>query len=208
MRPFLGSHLIMDDEGTFRTLLNDAQNGDPTAWNALLGSCEGLLATFCKVRSKGKRIAYCGSSDVRQDACIELFKCLGQFKGTTAGEFNKWVQRLCLNKIQNLRRHHGRDKRDESRNQPIQAGSDDSVGPRELAESATPVREAMRNEMKAKLRDVVARLKEPQATVVSLRLFEEASFSEIAVLMELTVGAVAGLYGRGLKIVRAEFPDF
>ena len=77
-----------------------------------------LYATYLKVlariqvRAAGPLQNKVSASDIAQQALMQAFVALPQFKGTTDKEFAAWLRRILANKLTDAARHFGRLKRD------------------------------------------------------------------------------------------------
>src|SRR5262245_45419136 len=61
------------------------------------------------------------ASDVVQQTLLEAHRDRGQFQGRTVGEQTAWLRQILARNLANVVRDQRRDKRDATRDQPLQA---------------------------------------------------------------------------------------
>jgi RNA polymerase sigma-70 factor (ECF subfamily) len=144
-------------------------------------------------------------SDVVQQTLLEAHRDLAQFRGTTSGELAAWLRRILARNLANAARDLGRDKRDVSREQSLQALIEASSARLEAwlaADGPSPSESAGRHEQAARLAAALATLPEPQRLAVELRHLHGWTLNDIAEHLEKSPAAVAGLLHRGLERLR------
>ncbi|HRX79022.1 MAG TPA: sigma-70 family RNA polymerase sigma factor, partial [Pirellulaceae bacterium] len=141
------------------------------------------------------------SSDLVQETLLLAYRQFGQFAGSTDAQFVGWLREILRNQIIDATRHHGRQVRDVSRNQPL---PDAVACDRTLSASEV----ARRTETGEQLRDALAKLPEHYRTVILLRQEQDLSFEEIGQHMDRTADAARMLWGRAiLQLSKLMQPD-
>jgi RNA polymerase sigma-70 factor, ECF subfamily len=144
-------------------------------------------------------------SDVVQDALADALRQRERFRGTTEGEYAVWLRRILSGRLTDAVRAAHRAKRDAARVHSLDAALAASSGrwaAALAADQSSPSQRAMRNEDLLRLADALAALPLAQREVVLLRHGLGWSLDRIAVQLERTPSATAGLLKRGLKQLR------
>jgi RNA polymerase sigma-70 factor (ECF subfamily) len=151
-----------------------------------------------------------GASDIVQETLFEAHRDLAQFRGRTVAEQAAWLRQILARNLANVVRDLRRDKRDLAREQPLQAGLDESALRLEVwlaAEQSSPSQQAERQERAVRLAEALATLPENQREAVVLRHWDNCSLAEIAERLGCTTAAVTGLLHRGLRSLRKRLHD-
>ncbi len=145
------------------------------------------------------------ASDVVQQTLMEAHEAREEFRGTTSGELGAWLRRIMTRNLADGLRNMHRDKRDVGREQAL----DDVIAQSSLrlerwlaAEQSSPSHAAKREEDDLRVAAALAELPEAQQDAVILRYWQELPIAEIAVQMERSPEAVAGLLQRGARSLR------
>jgi len=181
------------------------------------GDAEGGLERFrsyllllARVRLDPMVRAKVGASDVVQQTLFEAHRDLAQFRGQTVGEQAAWLRQILARNLANVVRDLRRDKRDLAREQPLQAGLDESASRLEAwlaAEQSSPSQQVERQERAVRLAEALAALPENQREAVVLRHWHGCSLAEIGERLGCTTAAVTGLLHRGLRKLRQQLHD-
>ena len=145
--------------------------------------------------------------DVLQEAYIKAFQHVGAYGFEHAGGFYKWLETIALNELYNLRRNHGRQRRDAGREvhgAGTGAGRTDwhsfvTLAERIATAGTTPSGVIKRKELTAALLGALARLGEEQREVVRLRFLEGRKVAEVAKRLGRSEDAVHALCYRAMK---------
>lgn len=98
-------------ETEFRQLLADAIAGERRALDTLMVECQQRFREMSKRRIGDRLRAHLHSSDVMQEASLEILRRLGDFEGKTEAEFYKWVTLIFESRIKKEARHFNAKKR-------------------------------------------------------------------------------------------------
>ena len=159
------------------------EKGDRTAYAELMNNYrESLYFMLLKMTNNPH-----DADDLTIEAFGKAFKNLGQYTPDFA--FSTWLFKIASNNcIDFLRR-----KRIDA-TLPIQTGDDSSEGEeltsRLAAETPDPEENIIKQQKVKTMREVVEKLKPHYRTLIELRYFEELSYDEIAVQLNLPLGTV------------------
>ena len=184
--------------------LNDAalveglRAGDGEAFRTLLDRYGGRLLRVARRLLGSEEDA----RDVLQDAMVSVFKSIGSFEASSM--LSTWLHRIVVNaslmKLRSKRRRG--DEIDIEDYLPRFQEDGHQVEPSEpWAESAQSMLE--RDELRALVRDSIARLPENYRTVLQLRDIEEMSTEEVAEVLGITTNAVKIRLHRARQALRA-----
>jgi RNA polymerase sigma-70 factor (ECF subfamily) len=145
------------------------------------------------------------ASDVVQQAFLQAYQALEQFRGQSEGELMAWLRRILARCLTHATRDFARDKRDVERERGLEAAVDHSSVRLEAwlaADQSSPSERADRNEQLLQLADALGRLPEAQREALVLHYWQDWTVAEIAQRLDRSTTAVAGLLKRGLKELR------
>jgi RNA polymerase sigma-70 factor (ECF subfamily) len=153
-----------------------------------------------ELRAKG------GASDLVQETFLDAQRLLGQFQGTTEGEWTAWLRQLLLNNLADfVRRYRATGKRRISREvAPSPGDSSTSGGVEPAADTPSPSATAMGAEQAAALERALDRLPEDYREVLTLRYQGELSFEEIGLRLGRSGNAARKLWLRALRKLEQE----
>jgi RNA polymerase sigma-70 factor (ECF subfamily) len=152
--------------------------------------------------------AWCGRidpSDLVQQTLLEAYQKRNQFRGRDDAARGAWLRTILARNMADAIRAQGRQKRDISRVQSLEAElgtSSARLGSWLAAEQPTPSEHAVRHEQAVILANALARLPDAQREALLLHYWQGFSLVEIAGQLDRTTDAVAGLLKRGLKHLR------
>jgi RNA polymerase sigma-70 factor (ECF subfamily) len=166
-----------------------------------LGQYRELLRS-CVERISSKYQAKFDESDIVQETLADAQKHLGDFRGKSEAELTGWLRRmLSRNLIDSVRRLRSR-KRDVANERRIQrskqwSGQSTSVPLR--AEQTSPSGRAVWNEELLQMQQSLEALPEAQRQAITLHHLQGMTLAQVAVQMNRSTAAVAGLLHRGLS---------
>lgn len=146
-------------------------------------------------------------SDIVQQTMLHAHQARGGFRGTTNAERAAWLRQILARNLAHAARDFGRDKRDLSREQSLQANLDQSSARLEAflaADESSPSQRAARNEDVLRLAAALETLPEAQRQAIELHYWQGCTVAEVGEQLERSTAAVAGLLHRGLTALRAE----
>lgn len=144
-------------------LIQDVKSGDKKSFEVLVTRHEKFLMKTIVRMTRDLDAA----EDIVQDTFIKAYKRLNLFEGRSS--FRSWLYQIALNTARNRFRKHARET----------VGTDNMdigvEGESEASMIATDVRAILQKE--------IGKLPDRQKTALTLRIFEDLSFKEIAEIM-------------------------
>lgn len=134
-------------------------------------------------------------------------KDLEDFRGTSEAELKAWLIQITSNVIADIGRHYSRKRRDLAREQPlaIQLQQSSALRHRSLVgKEATPSEGLIIQEDSNLLIEALLILLEDERTAVVLKHLHSWPISDIALHLNRSDTAVAGLLRRGLSKLRSQ----
>jgi RNA polymerase sigma-70 factor (ECF subfamily) len=148
-------------------------------------------------------------SDMVQETLLQAHRAIHQFRGQTDGQMAAWLRQILARKLAHAARDFGRGKRDLQRERTLQGAVDGSSARIEAwlaAQQSSPSEKLQHEERLLQLCEALEQLPESQREVIRLHYFENCPLAAIAVRLNRTPSAVAGLLKRGLCALRNELP--
>ncbi len=175
-------------------LMLRAQAGDNSAFTQLVELYqERLVAVLYHLLGNQE-----ASEDLAQEVFLRIYRTRMRYQPTA--KFSTWMFRIANNLASNWRRDNARHR------QTTLVGNDSGARPQEqlVAEKSglMPTRILDRAEMSKLVRDALDTLNERQKLAVLLNKFEQMSYEDIAVAMELSPQAVKSLLSRARENLR------
>jgi RNA polymerase sigma-70 factor (ECF subfamily) len=129
-------------------------------------------------------------SDVVQEVCAQAFADLGQFRGSSEGEWVNWLRRMVAGHAANQRRKHHTETHN-----PGDGGHlvDPAPGPETMA---------MLNEQDARVAQALEQLPADMRAVVVGRVFCDEPFESLARSLGRSSGSARVLWTRALRRLR------
>jgi RNA polymerase sigma-70 factor (ECF subfamily) len=187
-------------------LLQRAQGGDKAALDMLLMVSRKYLSRLARSQISQQLQGKADSSDIVQEALLEVHRHFGQFRGATEAEYGAWLRSILAGLVANhVRRFLGTKQRDARLEQAIAVEINNSscVFNRQLAAAiGTPSEEAVRHESSMQLVTALESLPEHYGEVIVLRHVEGLPFSQVAERMGRTIDSVEKLWVRALRQLR------
>lgn len=181
-----------------RELIRKAQNGDPNAFNTLLGAHEQrMYAVACRMCKNEE-----DAKDCLMDAMMRVWRSISAFKGDSA--FSTWVYRITVNTcLDELRR----------KKKKAETSIDDllEVGWEVRDSSLTPEESEVLREKLAFLKKEIYQLPEDMHAAIILRDIQGFSYEEISNILDINVGTVKSRINRARSRLRKQIlqhPEF
>ena len=188
-------------------LLENAKNGDAESLGVLLERYRPYLRLLALRYMAGAIPTRVDPSDVIQQTCLDVHLEMENFRGIHEAQWSSWLRRILENNVhQVIRRHIQTQKRTvkkEAKADETPSGSVLDRG-RFVANDISPSHQAMNGERAVRLAGMLEDLGVGQREAIRLRFLEGNSLSEIALAMDRTEMAVAGLVKRGLRKLREQ----
>ena len=188
-------------------LLAAAKTGDSNAVDQLLTAISDSLHSAATHRLGSSIQPRVDPSDVVQQSLFEVSQSLNEFRGRTAAEWNAWTRRILHHNVSNeVDRHFHAQKRTVARSQSFdEEGTDTGLFAYVLRQRhPSPGQQAQDNESRQSLEMAMTDLPESQQDAIRMRYTESMPVAEIALNMNRSRTAVAGLLKRGLRQLRMQ----
>ena len=188
---------MSESESSFEELIRKARNGDDSSLGRLLEQHRPWLRLLGK-RGLGDRFAgRIDDSDVAQQTFLSAVRGFGQFRGTTPDELAVWLQQIHQRNMQDaVRKHALAGKRSIDREETF---VEEEIPPIELT---SPSQRLMLGERAVRLAAAISQLPDDQAEAVRLRHLDGETLENIALKLDRSERAVAGLLYRGMTNLR------
>ncbi len=187
-------------------LLRLGRAGDGPALGRLLERYRNYLALLSRMQIGRRLQGKVDPLDLVQDTCLEAHRDFGQFRGTTEGEFVRWLRQILARNLANLLRRYyhtrGRNVRLECELVVELDASSRALDRAPAAPLSTPSHQAARREQAVLLADALERLPGDYREVIILRHLEGLTFPEVGRRLGRSVDSVEKLWARGLSRLR------
>ncbi len=171
----------MGEQDIDRELVRRVQNGDKTAFDALVRKYQHRVSNLISryIRDSSEVL------DVSQEAFIKAYRALPNFRGDSA--FYTWMYRIAINTAKNYLVSQGR--RLPLSNVDTQE-AEQFEGATSLKDNETPESLMLRDDVEKTVFSTIDQLPDDLKMAITLREIEGMSYEEIAQTMECPVGTV------------------
>ena len=186
-------------------LLNNAQQGDKDAVNALLERHRDALRRMIDMRIDKAIAKRVDASDIVQDVLIEANRRLENYDGSMP--FHLWLRHLAKDRIIDMhRKHRGAQKRSVDREASLSPQYHDQSS-MQLADQLrdlelTPAAASIRKELEGRFLVAIDQLEEDDREIVLMRHYEQLSNQEVATALEVSPQAASMRLLRALRKLR------
>jgi RNA polymerase sigma-70 factor (ECF subfamily) len=195
-----------DVEKSLSGALEEARAGDVSAlWRAsddVRPYLRAVAAGILRERLAGK----VDVSDVVQQGMLAGVERFDQFRGTTRGEWQKWLVVIVRNEARNLLRYWHQDRRHIAKedavsgSRAISANDDEEkAAPRLPGPAPTASKQMVMREEASRMLEGLGQLPSEQQRVIEMRHFEGLGHKEIAARLGKSEAAVRQIWVRALK---------
>jgi RNA polymerase sigma-70 factor (ECF subfamily) len=191
------------DDSTLGPLLERARGGDTRARNELFEKCRPYVSLVARAQLGSWLQAKVDHSDLIQQTLLDAHRGMGEFRGTTQGEWLAWLRCIVSHNAADFVRRYGTaGKRRLAREVSLTftAGDGSNGGVRDPSDPGqTPSQIVLRREEEMAISDAVSRLPEDYQEVIVLRNLERLPFDAIAERMGRSRPAVQMLWMRAIR---------
>ncbi len=186
-------------------LLLRLEGGDERALTELFARHRERLRRMIRLRLDRRLQGRIDSSDVLQDAYLEVARRAGEYLSQPAMPPYLWLRFLTSQTLLSLHRHHLKvQMRDAGQEVSLRRRATPQANSACLAEMllgrlTSPTRAARRAEMQRKLQEILNAMEPLDREVLALRHFEELSNGEAAQVLGLSKTAASNRYIRALE---------
>ena len=151
------------------------------------------------------------ASDIVQETLLEAHRKIDQYRGSSEPrQLAVWLRQLLSCNLIDALRSQRREGRDVSREQAIPQSLDESAMGLEqllIANDSTPSEIVHKRFRALEVANAIEELPEHQRDAIVSRYFHKATLDQIAVQMQKTKPAIAGLLKRGLESLRTRIGE-
>lgn len=195
-------------------LIRRASEGDQSALDQLFCTHRDRLQRMIRLRMDRRIQGRLDSSDVLQEAYIDVFRNLQGYVNAPSTSFFIWLRNIVGLKLAEAhRRHLGTDKRDAKRDVSIYRGAlpevnSASMAAQLLGQLTTPSQIAVKTEMRLRLQQVLDSMAEVDREIIALRHFEQLNSQEVADVLQMSKSGASSRYIRAMKRLKEELSEF
>jgi RNA polymerase sigma-70 factor (ECF subfamily) len=194
---------VSPDSEETRTLLEQIRNGNTQAFDELLGRHRPTLRRFVELRLDARLRARVDPSDVVQEAQLDAFKRLPDFLERLPMPFHVWLRKTAYERLLKVRRHHlDAARRAAGREVSLPEQSSLVLAQQLLADGSSPSQHMARREMIQRVHCALDQLNPVDQEILVMRNFEDLSYQEVGLLLDLDPVAARKRYGRALLRLR------
>jgi RNA polymerase sigma-70 factor (ECF subfamily) len=198
---------MIANEPDTNDLLRQTGDGDRDARDRLLARHRDRLSKMVAWRLDRRLAPRVDPSDVVQDVLVEADRKLDRFLQIRPLPFYPWLRTLAWDHLaRQYRRHLKARGRSVLREEPgvlhLPDESAAELANRLVTSSSSPSRQAIRREVRERVRKALAALPERDREVLVLRHLEQLSVKETAEILNIKSGAVKVRHLRALERIR------
>jgi RNA polymerase sigma-70 factor (ECF subfamily) len=181
-------------------LLRQAESGDKHSVDQLLDRHRRRLRQMVAVRMDPRLRSRLDASDVVQDTLAEAHRRLPEYLQTRPLPFYPWLRQIAWNRLVDLHRRHVRSRRRAvGRDVSIDARSAARLLERLASSGSVASRHVIREELRRRVQDALAKLSPTDREVIVLRHFEQLAVADVAAVLEVPEGTVKSRHFRALE---------
>lgn len=189
-----------------------AGHGDESARQQLLLRHRDRLRRLIALRLDRRLTARVDPSDVVQEVLADAVQQLPDYLRRRPLPFYPWLRQLAVDRLVELhRRHVQAQKRSVAREEPgvfnLPDESAVELAARLIDLGSSPSQRLLKEELRQRVQDALARLNPRDRDVLVLRHLEQLSTAETAAVLQITEGAVKLRHLRALNRLRALLGD-
>jgi RNA polymerase sigma-70 factor (ECF subfamily) len=201
-----------DDENA--DLMRRVSEGDENALDQLFSVHRDRLLRMIRLRLDRRIQGRVDSTDILQEAYLDVFKNLGEYIESPSTSFFIWLRNVVGLKLAEVhRRHLAIQKRDVRRDISIYRGAlpalnSVSLAAQLLGQLTTPSQTAMKTEMRIRLQEVLDCMDEIDCEVIAMRHFEQLNSQEVADVLGMSKSGASSRYIRAIQRLKEELSQF
>lgn len=207
-------HNQVEDEDDDLDLIGRAAEGDEAAQNELFSAHRDRLQRMIRLRLDRRVQGRLDSSDILQEAYIDVFRNLPRYVEAPQTSFFIWLRNVVGLKLAEVhRRHLTTEKRDARRDISIYRGALPAINSISLAaqllgQLTSPSQGVVKTEMRVRLQEVLDGLDDLDREVIALRHFEQLNSQEVADVLEMSKSGASSRYIRALQRLKDELSKY
>jgi RNA polymerase sigma-70 factor (ECF subfamily) len=204
--------MMIDESPQTVQWLERLRAGEKDALAVLFDHYRPRLRNMVQLRLDARVAARFDASDVLQEVYLDVAQQIGRYIDRPQVSFYIWLRGLTWERLLKLHRSHlGTARRAVVREQPLPAESSAALAGQLLAGGVSPSDMMVRDELRRRIQNALARLAPEDREVILMRDFEDMSNNEVAEALGLGPSGVTMRYGRAMyrlkEILVAEWPQ-
>lgn len=176
-----------------------ARQNDREALGRLLEMCRNYLLLVANQELAPELGVKVAASDIVQDSLLEAGRDFPRFHGVREEELLVWLSSILRNNVANVRRHFETQKRQVSREVPLEDSAVGDLVDNLASPCETPSKHAQAREQDEQLEQALQQLPTHYRQVLYLYTTENLKFPQIAAKLGSTEEAIRKLWGRALE---------
>ncbi len=187
------------DREEIEILIEGAKSGSQKALGEILEYFREVLVRYCRRKKHHEDDSRIHDSDAIQEACLKACENISFFQGKSGNEVETWLISILRNVIKNIRRQNHSDKRDVSREIPLDVikNVDQWASTR-----STPLEELILKEQVGEYLEAFGRLANHYQQVLRMRNEQHLSFQEIGAQLGYSENGAQKLFHRAMDKLR------
>jgi len=194
--PTITERCFMAEEQTLTELVRQAQQGHENSMGKLAREAEGKVYAYVYRLTLDHDL----TQELSQEVLLQMVKSLNRLR--KAESFGPWLYRIAQNKI----RQHYRSRWKET-SIFESAAHGDFLSQYSRQNQADGLRQLIRKEWSKKLAAAMRQIRDDHRAVLSLRCFEQLSYSDIGTAMHCSEGSARVMFCRAKQTLRAGFSE-
>jgi RNA polymerase sigma-70 factor, ECF subfamily len=192
--------------------LNRIRAGDTAALAELFEAHRPQLRRMVDLRLDSHVAARLDPSDVLQEVYLDMAGQMDAYLRNPRVAFYVWLRGLTWERLLKLhRRHLGAGCRTVVREQALPLESSAALAGQLLARDASPSEALVKQELRRRVQQALAKLGEEDREVILMRDFEDMTNGEVAQALDLSASGATMRYGRAIfrlkEILSADWPE-
>ena len=205
----MGLSDLHDDSETC-DLIRRASLGEEAALSLLFSKHSARLQRMIRLRLDRRIQGRVDSSDILQDAYIEVFRNLPRYVDAPTTSFFIWLRSIVGLKLAEIhRRHLAADRRDVSIYRgAVPTANSGTLAAQLLGQLTSPSQTAMKTEMRLRLQEAIDDMDETDREVIALRHFEQLNSQEVADVLGMSKSGAGSRYIRAIRRLKDDLSQF
>lgn len=206
--------IVLNDSSSDLDLIQRAARGDEEAVRELFAKHEDRLKRMIRLRLNRRLQGRIDSSDVLQEAYLEIANKLDEYLRNPAAPFFLWLRQITGYKLADIhRRHLGTRMRNAQRDISVFRGAlpradSVSLAAQLLGQLTSPSQAAIKAEMRQRLQETLDNMDPVDREVIALRHFEQLTSEETARVLGMSKSGAGSRYIRAIKRLKEQLSEF
>ena len=206
--------IALNDSSADSDLIPRAARGDERAVRELFAMHEDRLKRMIRLRLNRRLQGRIDSSDVLQEAYLEIASKLDEYLQNPEAPFFLWLRQMTGYKLADIhRRHLGTQMRNAERNISVFRGAlppanSVSLAAQLLGQLTSPSQAAVKAEMRHRLQETLDNMDPVDREIIALRHFEQLTSEETAQVLRMTKSGASSRYIRAIKRLKEKLSEF